>query len=268
MRRCTPDDVPFIPLRARDFQLQISSHFGSRLQEAQRMGRILRRGQRKGSAAASGGFNSFFYSLISTDTLEMYFANKRRRYLVDQGYAYKVVKPSGLVEPRPDGSRKSDEDALAELRAASGVMQSGEQRMEVLLKSINDNVDAVERAESNAFKDFAAPDELAKSMADEQLAMVASGADLANDAFSGGVAPIGGGSLTARGSSSLLAAKRSATSLSALSGAEGVRYLEYTADVGGKEQLRAAEEAEATERRASRATAASAATKRSQAGRA
>ena len=43
--------------------IQISSHYGSRLQEAQRMGRILRRGS---AASASSGFNSFFYTLIST----------------------------------------------------------------------------------------------------------------------------------------------------------------------------------------------------------
>lgn len=69
--------------------IQISSHYGSRLQEAQRMGRILRRGS---STNAISGNNAFFYTLISTDTLEIYFSNKRRRYLVDQGYAYKVIR--------------------------------------------------------------------------------------------------------------------------------------------------------------------------------
>ena len=73
--------------------IQISSHFGSRLQEAQRMGRILRRGRNQN---ASSGSNSFFYTLISTDTLETYFANKRRRYLVDQGYAY-IVRPADCL---------------------------------------------------------------------------------------------------------------------------------------------------------------------------
>jgi hypothetical protein len=69
--------------------IQISSHFGSRLQEAQRMGRILRKGVTKAN-------DSYFYTLISTDTLEVYFANKRRRYLVDQGYAYKVIMAGSL----------------------------------------------------------------------------------------------------------------------------------------------------------------------------
>jgi len=66
--------------------IQVSSHFGSRRQEAQRLGRILRP-----KANSSGGFNAFFYTLISTDTHEMFYSNKRQQYLVDQGYTFKVV---------------------------------------------------------------------------------------------------------------------------------------------------------------------------------
>jgi hypothetical protein len=57
------------------------------------------------------------------------------------------------------------------------------------------------------------------------------------------------------------AARRAATSLAALSGGTGLRYLEYTADVGGHEQLRAADEAAAVDRKAGRAAAANAAAK-------
>ncbi|CAM9128903.1 unnamed protein product [Sphacelaria rigidula] len=66
--------------------IQISSHFGSRRQEAQRLGRILRP-----KANVDGGFNAFFYTLVSTDTAEMYYSSKRQQYLVDQGYTFKVV---------------------------------------------------------------------------------------------------------------------------------------------------------------------------------
>lgn len=66
--------------------IQISSHFGSRRQEAQRLGRILR--PKPGMTA---GFNAFFYTLISIDTPEMYYSNKRQQYLVEQGYTFKVV---------------------------------------------------------------------------------------------------------------------------------------------------------------------------------
>ncbi|RXK41677.1 DNA excision repair protein ERCC-3 [Tremella mesenterica] len=66
--------------------IQISSHFGSRRQEAQRLGRILRAKRRNDE-----GFNAFFYSLVSTDTQEMYYSSKRQGFLIDQGYAFKVI---------------------------------------------------------------------------------------------------------------------------------------------------------------------------------
>jgi DNA excision repair protein ERCC-3 len=65
--------------------IQISSHFSSRRQEAQRLGRILRPKSR-----ALGRFNAFFYTLVSRDTKEMLYATKRQRFLVDQGYSFKV----------------------------------------------------------------------------------------------------------------------------------------------------------------------------------
>ncbi len=68
--------------------VQISSHGGSRLQEAQRMGRILRK--KKTKVRNADGFDAYFYTLLSLDTSEMYFSEKRRRYLVAQGYEYHV----------------------------------------------------------------------------------------------------------------------------------------------------------------------------------
>ncbi|ORZ02359.1 P-loop containing nucleoside triphosphate hydrolase protein [Syncephalastrum racemosum] len=66
--------------------IQISSHYGSRRQEAQRLGRILRAKRRNDE-----GFNAFFYSLVSRDTQEMYYSTKRQQFLIDQGYAFKVI---------------------------------------------------------------------------------------------------------------------------------------------------------------------------------
>jgi DNA excision repair protein ERCC-3 len=66
--------------------IQISSHFASRRQEAQRLGRILRP-----KSSTGGQFNAFFYSLVSKDTKEMMYATKRQRFLVDQGYAFRVL---------------------------------------------------------------------------------------------------------------------------------------------------------------------------------
>ena len=66
--------------------VQISAHYGSRRQEAQRLGRILRP-----KARAEGEYNAFFYSLVSKDTEEMFYSAKRQQFLIDQGYAFKAV---------------------------------------------------------------------------------------------------------------------------------------------------------------------------------
>ncbi|KAF2405274.1 DNA repair helicase rad25 [Trichodelitschia bisporula] len=77
--------------------IQISSHFGSRRQEAQRLGRILRAKRR-----SDENFNAFFYTLVSKDTQEMYYAAKRQAFLVDQGYAFKVITHLNGIDKFPD----------------------------------------------------------------------------------------------------------------------------------------------------------------------
>ena len=75
--------------------IQVSSHFGSRRQEAQRLGRILRARKRN-----DPGFKVFFYSLISMDTEEMYYSKKRRQFLIDQGYVFKTYIPGEVFNPQ------------------------------------------------------------------------------------------------------------------------------------------------------------------------
>jgi DNA excision repair protein ERCC-3 len=77
--------------------IQISSHFGSRRQEAQRLGRILRAKRRNDE-----GFNAFFYSLVSKDTQEMFYSTKRQQFLIDQGYAFKIITHLDGMEAMPD----------------------------------------------------------------------------------------------------------------------------------------------------------------------
>ncbi len=60
--------------------IQMSGSFGSRQEEAQRLGRILRPKAR----------NSFFYSLVSRYTVEEEFASNRRKFLAEQGYRYQI----------------------------------------------------------------------------------------------------------------------------------------------------------------------------------
>eukprot|EP00899_Mesostigma_viride_P004782 jgi/Mesvir1/14304/Mv09727-RA.4 len=97
--------------------IQISSHAGSRRQEAQRLGRILRP---KGKVANPNEFNAFFYSLVSKDTQEMFYSTKRQQFLIDQGYSFKVI--TQLPNPE-DGelfftTQKEQLDLLAKVLAA------------------------------------------------------------------------------------------------------------------------------------------------------
>ena len=66
--------------------IQVSSHFGSRMQEAQRFGRILRP-----KKDALSEYNAFFYTIVSKNTEEMRYSSKRHRFLVDQGYYFNII---------------------------------------------------------------------------------------------------------------------------------------------------------------------------------
>ncbi|KAJ1358392.1 TFIIH basal transcription factor complex helicase XPB subunit [Parelaphostrongylus tenuis] len=96
--------------------IQISSHGGSRRQEAQRLGRILR-----AKKHSTDQFNAFFYSLVSQDTVEMGYSRKRQRFLVNQGYAYKVVNrlPGMEKEELKFGSKEAQLQLLQQVLAAS-----------------------------------------------------------------------------------------------------------------------------------------------------
>lgn len=87
--------------------IQISSHYGSRRQEAQRLGRILRAKRRNDE-----GFNAFFYSLVSKDTSEMGYSAKRQAFLVDQGYAFKVITQLSGMDSLPGLAFKTLEERL------------------------------------------------------------------------------------------------------------------------------------------------------------
>jgi len=73
--------------------IQVSGTFGSRQEEAQRLGRVLR-------PKPDGGFASF-YTLVSADTREQEFAKKRQLFLTEQGYAYEIVAAADLLATVP-----------------------------------------------------------------------------------------------------------------------------------------------------------------------
>jgi len=63
--------------------IQVSGTFGSRQEEAQRLGRILR--------PKADGRSARFYSLVARDTIDQDFAQNRQRFLAEQGYAYRII---------------------------------------------------------------------------------------------------------------------------------------------------------------------------------
>ncbi|MDY7026991.1 MAG: helicase-related protein, partial [Spirochaetota bacterium] len=60
--------------------IQVSGTFGSRQEEAQRLGRILRPKKK----------NSYFYTIVSQHTLEEVFGMNRQKFLTEQGYKYHI----------------------------------------------------------------------------------------------------------------------------------------------------------------------------------
>jgi DNA excision repair protein ERCC-3 len=68
--------------------VQVSGTFGSRQEEAQRLGRVLRPKQ--------DGRTAHFYSIVTRDTVDADFAQHRQRFLAEQGYAYRIVDADDL----------------------------------------------------------------------------------------------------------------------------------------------------------------------------
>ena len=71
--------------------IQVSGTFGSRQEEAQRLGRLLR--------PKGDGRQAHFYSVVSRDTLDTDYAAHRQRFLAEQGYAYRIVDADDLLGP-------------------------------------------------------------------------------------------------------------------------------------------------------------------------
>lgn len=68
--------------------LQISGSYGSRQEEAQRLGRLLR--------PKADGRAANFYTLITRDTVDQDFAQNRQRFLAEQGYSYEIIDAHDL----------------------------------------------------------------------------------------------------------------------------------------------------------------------------
>lgn len=74
--------------------IQVSGTFGSRQEEAQRLGRVLRPKGDKRSA--------HFYTIVTRDTIDADFAAHRQRFLAEQGYAYRILDADELLYGTPE----------------------------------------------------------------------------------------------------------------------------------------------------------------------
>lgn len=77
-----------IDLPSAEVAIQVSGAFGSRQEEAQRLGRLLR--------PKPGGGKATFYAVVARDTVDADFAAHRQRFLAEQGYSYRIVDSSQL----------------------------------------------------------------------------------------------------------------------------------------------------------------------------
>jgi DNA excision repair protein ERCC-3 len=80
--------------------IQVSGTFGSRQEEAQRLGRILR--------PKADGHEARFYSVVARDTIDQDFAAHRQRFLAEQGYAYRIVDSHELLAGEPEPLRRPE----------------------------------------------------------------------------------------------------------------------------------------------------------------
>jgi DNA excision repair protein ERCC-3 len=69
--------------------IQVSGSFGSRQEEAQRLGRLLR--------PKESGLSANFYTLVARDTVDQDFAQNRQRFLAEQGYSYTILDAHALA---------------------------------------------------------------------------------------------------------------------------------------------------------------------------
>ena len=70
--------------------IQVSGTFGSRQEEAQRLGRILR--------PKADGRPAHFFTVVARDTNDQEFAARRQRFLAEQGYAYEIVDAEAVLQ--------------------------------------------------------------------------------------------------------------------------------------------------------------------------
>ncbi len=82
-----------IDLPAARVAIQVSGTFGSRQEEAQRLGRLLR---------PKDGRTAHFYAVVAAETADADFAQHRQRFLTEQGYSYRIIDAEQIADEAPE----------------------------------------------------------------------------------------------------------------------------------------------------------------------
>ena len=79
--------------------IQVSGTFGSRQEEAQRLGRLLR--------PKSSGISAHFYTIVTKDTVDQDYSMKRQLFLTERGYKYTIIDHENLLHELSVGDDRS-----------------------------------------------------------------------------------------------------------------------------------------------------------------
>jgi DNA excision repair protein ERCC-3 len=109
-----------IDLPEANVAVQISGTFGSRQEEAQRLGRILR-------PKADGG-QAHFYTVVTRETKDQDFALHRQLFLAEQGYRYEILDATELVDEEVLWAGVTPPDGAADAAAPAGPEGTGADR--------------------------------------------------------------------------------------------------------------------------------------------
>ncbi len=132
--------------------IQVSGLFGSRQEEAQRLGRILR--------PKSNGAVAYFYSIVTRDTKDQDFAANRQLFLTEQGYRYTIIDARDLLGEIQEGHFR--EIPLHELPAPMAALPDGE--TDKIVEQVYAALNGVVESEDGAEEEKAEFEEIEQSL--------------------------------------------------------------------------------------------------------
>ncbi|RID54175.1 hypothetical protein BRARA_G01515 [Brassica rapa] len=151
-QRCLPSELNYPMLEEYDFRndnvnpdldMELKPHAQPRPYQEKSLSKMFGNGRARSGiivlpcGAGKSLYNAFFYSLVSTDTQEMYYSTKRQQFLIDQGYSFKVITTS--LPPPDAGSSLSYNSREEQLSLLAKVLNAGDDL--VGLEQLEEDID-------------------------------------------------------------------------------------------------------------------------------